>query len=578
MKKEKVTKEITLTGNTSILFGDPNNTNGDMLIIGNFKDICGHAEWYGKHSGENYWSVDMTKFNETIMTNVGMIVNTIRNGHKIFFIGSSDSIDYWTKLVCNFASPSYAFFTDGEEPSDATVKKILKNQFIKVVDDAVYEDSARKYGDVRTTLSESKINERILNNINTLFNNIKKTKMKFSNIVLNPPYNGSLHLEILKKSLDLLTDDGHLVIVEPATWLINVRRNGKAKLYDEIKKRINGHVKSVVIENLNKDFGTGLYVPFSITDIDMTYSGPIEFTCCGEEKTVNSLYDCNLIGDYKTIWGILEKVQKYGDMMNGHVTKENKGDDIYYIKYQEIIGSDSVGCAATSNRVGMNYDGSSTLWIDSPNGEYAKGYFITLWHTFNNEISDKPHCAYDRGKHLTDKVTDNIYGTKQELENWKHFIFNNKLPLFLNIVLTIDQHNNSKEFLPWLVDKQYTDEEINTIFGFTDEEIKLMDDTLKKFERNSPWFKRYMCGKESQDGESVPESRTIDILDDSDFDATLKEIETMDESALIKEYANWHMCWESEFNSGETDYSFRFWLKEQFEYQKRLAEMMEDDD
>ena len=237
MKKEKVTKEITITGNTSILFGNPENTNGDMLIIGNFKDICGHAEWYGKHSGENYWSVDMTKFNETIMTNVGMIVNTIRNGHKIFFIGSSNSIDYWTKLVCNFASPSYAFFTDGEEPSDTTVKKILKNQFIKVVDDAVYEDSAKKYGDVRTTLSKSKINERILNNINILFNNIRKTKMKFSNIVLNPPYNGSLHLEILKNSIDLLTDDGHLVVVEPATWLINVRRNGKANIYDDIKKR-----------------------------------------------------------------------------------------------------------------------------------------------------------------------------------------------------------------------------------------------------------------------------------------------------------------------------------------------------
>ena len=106
-------------------------------------------------------------------------------------------------------------------------------------------------------------------------------------------------------------------------------------------------------------------------------------------------------------------------------------------------------------------------------------------------------------KKFSDKNADCIYGTKEELENWKHFIFNNKLPLFLNIVLTIDQNNNSKEFLPWLVDKQYTDDEINKLFGFTDEEIKLIDTTIKKYERNSPWFKRYMCGKDAVTDEEV---------------------------------------------------------------------------
>lgn len=92
-------------------------------------------------------------------------------------------------------------------------------------------------------------------------------------------------------------------------------------------------------------------------------------------------------------------------------------------------------------------------------------------------------------------VCDCLYGSQQELENWKHFIYNNKLPLFINIVLTIDQHNNSKNFLPWLVDKKYTDEEINKLFGFTQDEIDLIDATLQKFERNSPWFKRYLCGQ-----------------------------------------------------------------------------------
>ena len=69
--------------------------------------------------------------------------------------------------------------------------------------------------------------------------------------------------------------------------------------------------------------------------------------------------------------------------------------------------------------------------------------------------------------------------------------------------MTIDQHNNSKEFLPWLVDKQYSDNEINKIFNFTNEEIKLIEATIKKYNKSSPWFKRYMCGKDSVSNEEI---------------------------------------------------------------------------
>ena len=55
---------------------------------------------------------------------------------------------------------------------------------------------------------------------------------------MNPPYDGDLHLSFLKMGCNVLSDTGKMVIVEPATWLINIRKNGKAKTYDEIKKRI----------------------------------------------------------------------------------------------------------------------------------------------------------------------------------------------------------------------------------------------------------------------------------------------------------------------------------------------------
>ena len=66
--------------------------------------------------------------------------------------------------------------------------------------------------------------------------------------------------------------------------------------------------------------------------------------------------------------------------------------------------------------------------------------------------------------------------------------------MFINICLTINQQNNSLPYVPWLVDKQYTDEEIYKMFGFNEDDIKLIETTIKKYERYSLWFKRYMCG------------------------------------------------------------------------------------
>ena len=58
--------------------------------------------------------------------------------------------------------------------------------------------------------------------------------MQFDYIIQNPTYKKQLHLDFFKAGLGLLSENGKMVIIEPATWLINVRKNGKAKKYDEI--------------------------------------------------------------------------------------------------------------------------------------------------------------------------------------------------------------------------------------------------------------------------------------------------------------------------------------------------------
>jgi hypothetical protein len=263
--------------------------------------------------------------------------------------------------------------------------------------------------------------------------------MKFDYIIQNPPYNGSMHLDFFQYGLDKLNEGGRMVIIEPATWLINVRKNGKAKTYDAIKQKINGHIESVVIENFNKEFNTGLYVPFAITTIDMSKTfDTIDYTCCGEHKIVKSVYDCNLVGSYNTIWTILEKVQSFGNKMSSHITNKELDPIYYYTKFAEIIGCG--GCIVSDPHNGFSYE-SDAMYSLCKNGEYMWSYTSSAFANKFNEISNTILKRVKRGStigELSDKNADCVYGTKEGLENWKHFIFKNMLPHFLNIVLAID--------------------------------------------------------------------------------------------------------------------------------------------
>ena len=298
---------------------------------------------------------------------------------------------------------------------------------------------------------------------------------KYDIVLMNPPYDRDLHLDFFDKGLELLSENGKCVIIEPASWLINVKDSGKAKIYKELKDKIEGIVESVEINAMNKIFGTGLYVPFSITTINKAKdkNEEIDFEISTERNRVKSIYDCNKIGKYSLVKSILKKCQDYGDMMKNHTTtKDVGGDDTRYVRYMNII---------TAN----GYD-SKPDKIETKFGTFYGTFITPCMHKHDNKLYD----------HIPKTAVGNpapcVYGSAQQLENWKWFVLNNKLPLFLNMVLTFDQHNNSEKYVPWLVDKQRSDEEIYKLLDINEEEQELIDKTIKKFEWHSDWYKK-MC-------------------------------------------------------------------------------------
>lgn len=439
----------------------------NMLIIGN---MCGFfGEFSVTSDSAHPVTVDFMNTNPAVISRLSLISDILKAGKSVTVVTNQETKEYYEMLFTFIRKEIFKFNK--------------KNVNFKCI------NNDKEYIDF--------LDKMISNN------------MKFDYIVQNPPYSGSLHLDFLNKGLDLLDESGKMVIIEPATWLINVRRTGKAKLYDSIKSRLGNHVYKVIIENLNKEFDTAMYVPFSITYIDLNQEFEnIDFWCCGEHRVVDNLYDCNMIGDYNMIWSILGKIKQYGQKvgtMKDHICKRNLNNpDMFYAVYAEIfpILSRIHGHKCDENReyeLDKNY--TKNLYDKA---EYNIIYTGYTYYMESYEMSQN----YPKQKGPSGKLTDKdcghcLYGTKQELENWKHFVFNNKIPLFTSIVLVIDQHNTCKDVLCWLTDKQYTDSEIYQLLGITEDEQKFIDKTIKKYERHSPWFKRYMCGKDSVSNEEV---------------------------------------------------------------------------
>ena len=307
---------------------------------------------------------------------------------------------------------------------------------------------------------------------------------KFDYCIMNPPYAGSLHLDFLDKVTNI---SDKIVIIEPGQWLVQLKENGKYtkenSISSKIKNKIERHVKSVELNNYNRELHIANKTVFSITSIDFTKEyNEIDFECVTEKSKVSSLKDCNLIGEDRLVSSILKKCKNYKDHMIDHCINLKKYKDYedkgyYFLRY--------------SNYMLHNLGGVSKCGHFTPASEH-KGKLIDTLISYFEVLALNKDLVYNKVPRGVQKnnISDATFGTKEELENWQYFVYNNKLAVFINICLTIDEHNNSREYIPWLVDKKYTDEEIYKLLDITEEEQELIDKTIKNFDKDSKFGKR----------------------------------------------------------------------------------------
>lgn len=318
----------------------------------------------------------------------------------------------------------------------------------------------------------------------------------FDLIIQNPPYLQGTYLDFMEKAFDDLDDYGELVSIQPATWLINLHNKGKNHIYRDLKRKFSHLTTKVIIENYNEKFNTGLYVPFSIISV---YKRNVEkffdVEVCGEKFTCESLGDINMIdstiGAKAIINDIVNKCLAYGDTMKNHIYQNGKTEtnkDTHYLKYLKIIGRSFCGDPRTSEG-----------WY--VNGLLAPPCYYAIADV-RPGISDTPHYQLKNGRtyknpEFTDVLSDQVYGTKEELENFVHNVYHCNIFPFIAILFNNNMANQSRHYVPWIVDKKYTEEEIYEILDLNSQEIETIGSTVSKFNKDNDWYKRLQFGYDS---------------------------------------------------------------------------------
>ncbi len=152
--------------------------------------------------------------------------------------------------------------------------------------------------------------------VQSLYNQIQATNMKFDVVFSNPPYNKNVDIKILNEIVDLADE---FIIVHPSTWLVDLK--DKTPLYRTFKSKIDRKVSSIELFNGNPIFNIRLFMPCVITHIDKKHNGKVSVNNFNSIYETDSIFEITKFGvDWETIVKPFKKtVSEFIENNNGHM-------------------------------------------------------------------------------------------------------------------------------------------------------------------------------------------------------------------------------------------------------------------
>lgn len=302
--------------------------------------------------------------------------------------------------------------------------------------------------------------------------------MKFHTTIANPPYKAGLHLDFLKKALEI---SDNVCFVHPGEWIIAKRDSPKKQKYDILKECIGDNI---TVEFIDDPFNINIFAPLCITHISDNLKGttfidsrsPDKF-CSYEKLTVNDadLNNITRVGYFEDGDSILKKVSgKLNGSWKPHLKANNNK---YYVNLMKLVGN-----------------GFTTFtYSDGVTRTISNLYSLVNSHT--SEITTEPGFARPSTTSSQEKKDSGIgnsrhwvsFEKKEEAENALNFITKTKFMRSYLALIRIDQHaaDICLGYLPWLDwSKNWSDEDINIYFGFNKSEVNMIEEIVKRISNN----------------------------------------------------------------------------------------------
>lgn len=306
------------------------------------------------------------------------------------------------------------------------------------------------------------------------FNNVIQTdflewtphnNMKFDLIIGNPPYSGSLHLDILKMAYKYLEpDNGQLIFVHPGIWLYAQKPGDTLTDALKVKDLVGNKFSSFEIVNGNKLFGVGLFGPCVITHIDNSKMVPevnVINSLTKAERIYDNVYDINPFFDDPDIFnGLRDKIWKYCDEVDNvasHIGKEIE-DGIKYVSLEKIVGHPD--CSAEHRYTQMDF------------------YDIVL--PKNRQVTDEPIKTKAGKQKQWVMFTNN-----KDAEQFLDYVVNAKLPKFALMIVKVGQNLDSGKplrFIPFFENlSNWTDEQLYNKLNLSLAERSFIEQHISEF-------------------------------------------------------------------------------------------------
>ena len=279
---------------------------------------------------------------------------------------------------------------------------------------------------------------------------------KFDCCIMNPPYDGNLHLQILEKVIPVADE---VVNISPVRWLQDPlafykKQNSDFIKFSNIRQKTN--LKMIIdAKTASKMFGIDLTFSLGVYDIE-------------NKNTGINVPLIDYAGAGPVYYKILDKI-----MNDNNYAKLNKR------KYDDKLTN--YVCAANFSPE-SKYGKKRLFWLKDVGKPFTEGFTYRMYKEGNRNAT--------RGDIKNTECI--VFSGKTEAENCYNS-FTCKLPKFLCMISTVDVHVYPR-FAPWMTDytQPWTDKRFCEYFGITgyiddehaepDSEWETILNTMKEYE------------------------------------------------------------------------------------------------